>query len=273
MEDTIRQALWELKKQFGDSVFLEPTKFKSGLADILPGSQNEPLRNLMNIAIGGVDAYSRLKNASSGNITSEVVNLTKEMSKRYFIQEDITGLAIEYIAELLGYQLQTTTNPLKDNSLPSNVKIGGKIQFGDYIWRVLDVETGKALIITENIIFKRRFDEKTIAWEKSELHNYLNGIFKKRLTLVEQGKSQPNVGLNDDKIFLLSTDEANLLFQDESDRVATYNGVAWWWWLRSPPGTYSYAAAAVSGGGTVNNSGFGVNTASGGVRPALWLNL
>lgn len=96
MKDTIRKALQEMRKQFkDDSVFSNPAKFKSGLLDVLPGSQNEPIRNLLNNTIGGVDAFSRLTKSSSGNIKSEIVNLTKEMSKRFLIPEEVTGLAIE----------------------------------------------------------------------------------------------------------------------------------------------------------------------------------
>ncbi|MDR3313015.1 MAG: DUF6273 domain-containing protein [Oscillospiraceae bacterium] len=45
-----------------------------------------------------------------------------------------------------------------------------------------------------------------------------------------------------------------------------------WWWLRSPGDTPD-GAAGVSYGGNVRLNGDDVNDSSGGVRPALWLNL
>jgi hypothetical protein len=45
-----------------------------------------------------------------------------------------------------------------------------------------------------------------------------------------------------------------------------------WWWLRSP-GSDSDSAAHVSNVGSVYASGNNVPRDSGGVRPALWLNL
>ena len=55
-------------------------------------------------------------------------------------------------------------------------------------------------------------------------------------------------------------------------RVAKYKGSACYWWLRSP-GYFGYDAANVGDGGLVDVGGDSVNRNSGGVRPALWLNL
>ena len=61
--------------------------------------------------------------------------------------------------------------------------------------------------------------------------------------------------------------------ENSKNRVADYgNEGASWWWLRSP-GTYSNLAAIVRIGGYVFVLGGNVFRGSGGVRPALWLNL
>ncbi|MCL2387291.1 MAG: DUF6273 domain-containing protein [Defluviitaleaceae bacterium] len=58
----------------------------------------------------------------------------------------------------------------------------------------------------------------------------------------------------------------------DKDRVVMYNGSACWWWLRSP-GNLSTRAAYVTDDGYVYVDGLYVSAESGGVRPALWLNL
>ena len=103
-----------------------------------------------------------------------------------------------------------------------------------------------------------------------------------------------------DKVFLLSLDELVKYFGDSGDlrnkrrknykgnndsdghcvhdqynstRIANFgNKGVWWWWLRSP-GHPGDSAAGVSDVGVVYVYGSRVFLGSGGVRPALWLNL
>ena len=108
-----------------------------------------------------------------------------------------------------------------------------------------------------------------------------------------------------DKIFLLSLEEVDRYFGNSNDyqmerrkmhengfgskiiavsdgyflsnaydsvRQAKFGNEASWWWLRSPGNGSDYAASVDAGGG-VGVGGYGVILASGGVRPALWLNL
>ena len=105
-----------------------------------------------------------------------------------------------------------------------------------------------------------------------------------------------------DKIFLLSLDEVVKYFGDSgqlnnppkddlqlqswwiddeyriddeynSARIAKdKSGKVSWWWLRSPGG-YSVSAAPVFDDGNIGVGGYYVDIDSGGVRPALWLNL
>nr|AGS53994.1 hypothetical protein [uncultured bacterium contig00088] len=51
------------------------------------------------------------------------------------------------------------------------------VSFGPYEWRVLAVEDGTALLITEPIISRRMFDTDTNVWEHSGIRSYLNGDF------------------------------------------------------------------------------------------------
>ena len=87
----------------------------------------------------------------------------------------------------------------------------------------------------------------------------------------------------DDKIFLLSIDEANNYFTNSAARMCVPTDYAisrnamifdscCWWWLRSPGGDSDYAAH-VSRGGVVSYNGFPVDYVNRCVRPAFNLNL
>ena len=115
-------------------------------------------------------------------------------------------------------------------------KVGDVIEFGDWNWRVLDVQDGKLLIITEQIINTDSYNtERTsITWEKCTLRKYLNGEFYAKFSKEEQGLiaetriSNPDnmwyeygKGGNNtiDKVFLLSLEEVLRYFGDSGDYV------------------------------------------------------
>jgi len=94
-----------------------------------------------------------------------------------------------------------------------------------------------------------------------------------------------------DKIFLLSTDEARKYFSSDEKRklwptpyakgsnskegnldTSSSSDSSCWWWLRSPGSNQSYAAFVFSGG-YVDSLGRHVYGASGAVRVALKINL
>jgi hypothetical protein len=179
------------------------------------------------------------------------------------------------------------------------------VEFGDYIWRVLSVEDDRALLITESIIDARAYnDEYTdVTWETCTLRKYLNTDFYNTFSasnkqqilntrVINQDNSvygTPGGNDTDDKIFLLSIEEANQYFRNDGDRVARLTLQAankvttslgwdrsendtWNWWLRSP-GYYSDGAAEVRDGGYVSGDWDSVDHAYIGVRPAFYINL
>jgi len=149
-------------------------------------------------------------------------------------------------------------------------QVGAIVQFGGYDWRVLDVQSNKALIITEHVIERRPYyvEWKAVTWETCTLREYLNGEFLQKFTPEDQGRiaetriKNPNNlwygtnGGNDttDKIFLLSLEEVVKYFGDSGQLrnrpgadahwiIDKYNsartaydstGKATPWWLRSP---------------------------------------
>ncbi|MDR1464794.1 MAG: DUF6273 domain-containing protein [Oscillospiraceae bacterium] len=181
--------------------------------------------------------------------------------------------------------------------------VGDIILFGNYNWRVLEVRDGKALIITEDIMTGRAYNEanEDVTWETCTLRTYLNGEFydsfvpvdRKRIVDTEvRTPSNPWYETDGgkvvtDKIFLLSIEEVlkyfgnsklgkeeYFWFSDENDekRKANFENDYHWWWLRSP-GILPIDAVCVLIGGYVGLGGIFVSESSGGVRPALWIDL
>ena len=115
----------------------------------------------------------------------------------------------------------------------TNYTTGSIIQFGEYNWRVLDIQDDKALIITEDIVEVRPYDAEFTeeVWETCTLRKYLNSVFLQKFTQTDQERIietkiyNPNNewygtwgGKNTiDKIFLLSLEEADKYFGDSGD--------------------------------------------------------
>ena len=185
-------------------------------------------------------------------------------------------------------------------------KVGDRLAFGSYQgeaieWRVLAVEDNRMLVISEQILDARPYNEMRIGvtWETSTLRAWLNNYFysaafteaeKARIAetiMINSNNSKYNtIGGNStlDKVFLLSIEEADNYFSGDEDRRA--KGTSYTktqglivyrdtemgrWWLRSP-GYYPSYAACVSFVGTLFPEGYNVHNGAVGVRPALWLN-
>jgi len=189
-----------------------------------------------------------------------------------------------------------------------NPQIGGVISFGGHDWRVLDVQEGRALIISDNILEKRAYNNNNTSatWGTCDLRKYLNGEFYNQFSAEEKARitetktqNNPNPWFEieggkdtNDRIFLLNIEEVIKYFGDSgqlknkdqenkywiddqynSSRIAKYTDEnASWWWLRSP-GRSNDRAAYILDFGFIDLSGGFFNRKDGGVRPALWLKL
>jgi len=192
-------------------------------------------------------------------------------------------------------------------------KIGAAYTFGPYQWKVLDVDItiNRALLLSEDILEQRAYSDKleVVTWETCALRRHLNGAFytsfsaEDRARMVHtrnenpdntwgrtKGKAFNTPGGNPtyDYIFLLSVADVlkyfpGLKLNKDKDGyewrygaderlVVNFNNDGSWWWLRSP-GLFHYRAVFVVSDGIVDLDGNYVGNASGGVRPALWLNL
>jgi len=202
------------------------------------------------------------------------------------------------IALMLAIVLALSLAACGGGSLPGvekSAQVGDKVTLGNIDWYVLAVESGKALLLSEKVLETRAYHSSNIeiTWEDCDLRAYLNGSFydnnfsdqeKKKIieTDLLNEDTSGNIGTKD-KVFLLSKDEVAYYMGDtahvnmkNAKQAVDLNLKASWWWLRSPVYYFSnydyyYAAYVYSDG--VFNYDYGVYNDSGGVRPALWLNL
>ena len=176
------------------------------------------------------------------------------------------------------------TDPLKD------AVVGDVVSFGAYSWRVLAVEDGKVLLITEDNVEARAYNDKDedTTWEQCTLRGYLNdGFITNNFSAAESQRivlthvindDHPQFGTpggndTDDRVFLLSVDEAERYFKDDNDRMT-----ADVWWLRSP-GVFATGVAVVCGAGrggiggdgSISDFGIALDSDNVGVRPAMWV--
>lgn len=209
---------------------------------------------------------------------------------------------------------------------PDKAKVGDVIVFGTYEqdgntangkepleWLVLASKDNSLLLVTLYGIEHMQFHSslEKVTWETSALRKWLNNDFiqiafstaesdaiKKTTVVAEKNPEYPNSPAGndtEDKVFILSIQEAESLFTDNNSRkcspteaaIAAEPGAfsrmsskAWYakqsygcsWWLRSP-GMYkdlyvSYVGkyGNITGGGQVNMSGTDFC-----VRPAMWI--
>ena len=116
------------------------------------------------------------------------------------------------------------------------MKIGDKILFGDFEWRILDLQDNRVLIITEYIIEQRSYHDfyKEITWADCSLRKYLNAEFYNKFNDYEKSRICEVTNKNTDnqwygtkggedtkdKIFLLSMEEIVCkYFGDSSDKL------------------------------------------------------
>ncbi len=185
-------------------------------------------------------------------------------------------------------------------------RVGDRFEFGRYpqgadgevksvTWRVLQREKDYLLVIAELGLDCKPYNEDycNITWADCSLRRWLNADFYNRAfseqerALILPTRIANNAGpATEDRVFLLSVEEAERLFADDNDRMlvptvyAIKNGVytndeymidgigCCWWWLRSR-GWSVNSAAVVSIGRGVYDYGDSVHNVRDAVRPAF----
>lgn len=168
-------------------------------------------------------------------------------------------------------------------------------------WIVLDVKEDRALILSEECLDVRTYHDTyvDVTWAESEVRGWLNKEFLNALlTKEEQGyvattkvTTPDNEDFatlggedTDDKVFLLSIDEADTYFVNNTERIAAPTKYAvskgayksdkgtTWWWLRSPGETQRDAADVYTDGNIMRDGYFATNRIFS-IRPAMWVNI
>ncbi len=199
----------------------------------------------------------------------------------------------EQIADLKK-QLEELNIDLTMNGKIGALSPGYLVNFGHYnnkkiVWRVIKVEFDRVMFVAEDCIASREYNDnaRDCFWELSPLRKWLNSEFfanafnsAEKDAILPTHLSNPNnpqydiTGGNDtdDKVFLLSLDEANEIFETNDDRIALNEvGNRTKWWLRSP-GISNKFAACIDDDGAVNVKG-DTNTTDDGVRPVVCTNM
>ncbi len=179
-------------------------------------------------------------------------------------------------------------------------------------WKVLEVQNGKALVISEYCLEAVPFHKTNLGeivdslvnsegvseinWQNSFIRTYLNEDFYNKAfsdsekssiaqSAITTDDSSENGTSTEDKIFLLSVDEAKTYFSSKNERkvmpteyaktgkieVGSKSGTSWWW-LRST-GTFPGNASTVGADGIVNKVGHSMVNEKVGIRPAMWIEM
>lgn len=136
------------------------------------------------------------------------------------------------------------------------------VTYAGFEWFVIKMDQDKVTLLAKNDDFGRlRFDRETSDYKNSEIRKHINSVLVNILT--KNGAELETASLQglDDKVFLLSKEEAEEL----PTNIRKFSD---WWWLRTP-GNLNIDAASVNIVGSVNFRGRDVLNDSGTVRPAI----
>jgi len=137
-----------------------------------------------------------------------------------------------------------------------------KISFGNFGWRVLDIQNNRILIITENIIETRSYHDRyvDITWADCALRKYLNDEFYGSFSTYEKSRIMPVINTNldnqwygtnggcdtQDSIFLLSLEEAVCkYFGDSSTKLHKRNERHKYWFQSKDENNSKRVAASI----------------------------
>ena len=163
-------------------------------------------------------------------INSESKN-GKVVSKRSStVKQHAPAAAFFALLAVLGFLFFYFFIRVEVSDLHANVSVGDVVRFGPYNWRVLEVRNNQALVLSEHVLFDRRYHHtwEAVTWETSEIRHYLNNDFFGRFSPQEQALIATATVTNDDnqwfgtpggnttldRIFLLSIEEVVVFFGD-----------------------------------------------------------
>jgi len=231
-----------------------------------------------------IDDYKngRLSNAESDE------EKQRQKKKRTVIKTIIFTEVVLAVLTVIGtvnyvYNISFVRNRIINNEMEiiKNAKIGDVVSFGrfdteyltlgevDLKWVVIGREDGKALLISESILFDYSYNEKYTEcdYEACDLRECL--IYEGFYKVFYEGERKNMLPDDEcgDYVFLLSPNQADIYFSDDAARCANQTS---WWWLRGE-GEPSIKAPVIDNKGGIQIQGENVIMSSGGVRPAIWV--
>lgn len=241
--------------------------------------------------------------AATTQAETEAVNETQSALQQTPASENTTSAAAETTEQETSRQY-SKGDIITFGSYEQDANTGnGKEQIE---WIVLDVQADRLLLISRYGLDGQQYDtsgSKTVSWQTSTLRQWLNGTFYNEAFSSEEQdkivesfvKADRNSQYSDrdpggdvvDKVFLLSTAEAERFFTSDAARKmevteyaktrgVTYcdnkdnQGYGYWWWLRTPGRDEDYAAL-VFPEGKVDYVGYHYDDTENAVRPAIWI--
>lgn len=242
----------------------------------------------------------------------ELEQQTTELNDKNIELEKENDELLEWIEELETKVKETAQQAISKPK--GKYEIGSTILFGNYPqnrkasekqpikWRILKKEGNKALLISESLLDEHSYHNEIedVTWETSDIRKWLNNEFYNRafdknekekinntFVMEKNNSLSENEGKNStmDKVFLLSSNEAQDFFSTDEERktqatayakrrgvyVDSKSGYSGWW-LRSQGNTKDNAAN-VRDEGYIDHEGYSVKYSSAGVRPVLWMNM
>lgn len=236
-----------------------------------------------------VDVYSSV---NSGGYT------WYEIDYGYWIANDGTWLKIH---ETTSYQ----SHPYHLMECLGYVSVGNYVTFGNYeqdgnfsngkepiLWRVLAIDGKKALLVSEQALDCRIFDDSFSTWGKSDIRKWLNGDFrdeafssgqKQGMMIGRNTTERNNEGKTEDFVFLLSETEVNNYLPNEYERLCTPTNYALSKGIEVNNGYCRYFLRTLNGDdkkvltirsdGRMKYTGTNVYDTSYGIRPAIWVRM
>lgn len=188
-------------------------------------------------------------------------------------------------------------------------RVGGYLTFGSYEqdndtsngpedieWLILDIQDGKALVISKYILYYKTYDGENFhdtTWKDCEIRIWLNISFRGSAFSTDEIEKIPMVYVAADEnprtatyagdattdyIFLLSIKEAEKYFSSDAARRCSLTeyakskaGYGEEWLLRTP-GYANYMSAQIYRDGSIRYNGDTISSPCG-IRPAMWIDL
>jgi len=147
-------------------------------------------------------------------------------------------------------------------------------------WTTYSTNSTDTVLVSDNIIELKEFDNDTNVWVKSSLYKWLTTTFLKESFTDTERKTITNISILTEDMLKNSGWSYGAKVSDtikseysNSDEVDLAFGNYWWYWLRDPVKNSSSKVSIVSAGGLSSEVAFikamYINDDKGGVRPVI----